>query len=168
MIDFFPAEHKQVTNKKRFGICDIPPPPAQKAYIDSTNGQDWIAIVDNFYEESITFIPIDNCIEIRRPDGTMDNRCDGFLYYDVSIIFVELKQRNIKGNKWIKDGDNQLRVTIGLFEKEPESKAFSVKKAYIANSDKPYFRSSQAVRMDQFFIDTGYTLRIENQIQIWE
>ncbi|WP_373731104.1 hypothetical protein [Bacteroides heparinolyticus] len=166
MIDFFPEEHKQFSEKKRFGICDTPPPPACKAYIDEKNGKDWIATVDNYYQELVTFIPVDNCIEINKPDGTMDNRCDGFLYYKATIIFVELKQRNVKGNKWIKEGEKQLRETIGHFEKEPQSKSFSVKKAYIANRHRPYFRSSQAIRMDEFFNDTRYSLRIENRICI--
>ncbi|MDR2913229.1 MAG: hypothetical protein LBV74_00075 [Tannerella sp.] len=166
MIDFFPKKYKQVSNKKRFGICDTPPPPANKAYIDDANGQSWIAVVDNFYQDLIVFIPVDNCIEIRRSDGTMDNRCDGFLYYDDTVIFVELKQRNEKGGKWIKEADNQLRVTIGHFEKEPQAKEFSVKKAYIANSDRPRFRTSQAIRMDNFLTETGYSLRIESRIQI--
>ena len=166
MIDFFPEEHKQTSDKQCFGICDTPPPPACKAYIDEANGENWIAVVDNFYRDSITFIPIDNCIEIKRPDGTMDNRCDGFLYYKVTIIFVELKQRDQKGNRWVKDADNQLRVTIGHFEKSPQAQDFSVKKAYISNNHRPRFRSSQAIRMNQFFIDTGYRLRIENRIHI--
>lgn len=102
MIDFFPEEHKQVSKKKRFGICDTPPPPAKKAYINEANGRGWIAVVENFYRDNVTFIPVDHCIEIIRPNGTMGNRCDGFLYYDTTIIFVELKQRNENGNQWVK------------------------------------------------------------------
>ncbi|MDR1882517.1 MAG: hypothetical protein LBR26_07010 [Prevotella sp.] len=166
MINFFPEEHKQVSKKKRFGICDTPPPPAQKAYIDEANGQNWIAVVENFYQDSVTFTPVDHCIEIKRPDETMDNRCDGFLYYDTTVIFVELKQRNEVGSKWIKEGDNQLRVTIRHFENTPQAKGFKIKKACISNSAKPLFRFFQAERMDRFFSDTGYTLRIENRIHI--
>jgi hypothetical protein len=166
MIDFFPEEHKQVSNRQRFGICDTPPPPASKAYIDEVNGRNWIAVVENSYQEAITFIPVDNCIEIKRPDGTMDKRCDGFLYYGASVIFVELKQRDERGSKWIKDAENQLRVTIGHFEEVPRAKDFSVKKAYIANSSRPRFRTSQAIRMDNFLADTGYSLRIENRIRV--
>jgi hypothetical protein len=33
-----------------------------------------------------------------------------------TVIFVELKDRNIFGNAWIKDGDEQLRSTIAIFE----------------------------------------------------
>ena len=96
----------------------------------------------------------------------MDHRCDGFLFYKDTIIFVELKQRKLKGSQWIKDGEQQLRSTIGYFEQQKEAQNFSVKKAYIANSEKPYFRTGQAVRMDRFFSDTNYILRIENRIPI--
>nr|WP_320058404.1 hypothetical protein [uncultured Bacteroides sp.] len=166
MIDFFPDEHKSSSNRQRFGVCDTPPPPAKKAYIDESNGSEWIAIVDNYYSVMVNFIPIDNCIEIRRPDNTMDNRCDGCLYYEQTILFIELKQRKTRGNQWIKDAEHQLRVTIGHFEKTPQSELFSTKKAYIANSEKPHFRSAQTERMENFFSDTGYILRIENVVEI--
>ena len=164
MINFFPEEHKTTSSKKRFGICDETPPP--HAYIDEGNGRYWVAVVENFYQDEITFIPIDHCIEIRRPNNDMDNRCDGFLYYDRTIIFVELKTSGSKSKYWIDDGENQLRVTISHFEKGFEAKDFEIKKAYIANNSKPLFRSNMAVRMDNFFQDTGYVLRIENRIRI--
>ena len=166
MINFFPEEHKDFSSKKRFGICDETPPPNKKAYIDESNGQNWIAVIENFYQDNITFIPVDNCIEIRRADKTMDNRCDGFLYYDKTIIFVELKKSASKSKYWIDDGENQLRVTIGHFESCDEAVNFDVKKAYIANNAKPLFRRSMTDRMDNFFQDTGYVLRIESRINI--
>jgi hypothetical protein len=105
MIDFFPQEHKQVSDKKRFGICDTPPPPARKAYIDHENEPNWIAVVKNPGQDAITFIPVDNCIEIKKPDGKMDKRCDGFLYYGVTIILSSLsngRTRAITGSKRVK------------------------------------------------------------------
>jgi len=166
MINFFPDEHKSHSSKKRFGICDTPPPPSLKAYIDEANGQDWIAVVDNYYQDEITFIPIDNCIEILRADSKMDNRCDGLLYYGKTVIFVELKTSGARNKNWIDHGQEQLRVTIGHFENSFEAEDFDVKKAYIANNAKPLFRSSMVGRMDNFFLDTGYVLRIENRINI--
>ncbi len=56
-------------------------------------------------------------------------------------------------------------ATISHFEREKQAQSFSIKKAYIANGCKPIFRSSQAVRMQRFFDDTGYSLRIENRIK---
>lgn len=166
MINFFPDEHKEISRKKFFGICDTPPPPHKKAYIDESNKQDWIATVENPDSTAVTFIPIDHCIDIRRSDGTMDNRCDGLLYYDKTIIFVELKQSEQERTTWISKGEKQLRATIIHFEKTPEAKIFTEKKAYVANNLKPFFRTSQTQRMDKFLSDTGYVLRIESEIKL--
>jgi len=59
-----------------------------------------------------------------------------------------------------------LRSTIKYFEQQDESRNFSKKKAYIANSERPLFRTGQAVMMDRFFSETKYILRIENRINI--
>lgn len=52
-------------------------------------------MVDNYYEIEVKFVPVDHCIELLKPDGTMDNRCDGCLFYEKTIIFVELKDKGI-------------------------------------------------------------------------
>lgn len=165
MINFFPKEYITSCRKRRFGVCD-PPASEEKAYIAVREGENWIAVVDNYYQTEVKFVPIDHCIELLRPDGKMDNRCDGCLYYEKTIIFVELKERNMKGADWIKDAEEQLRHTIKRFEDEKESTAFKVKKAYIANSARPRFRSGQTVRLENFFAETKYVLRIENTIEI--
>lgn len=165
MINFFPKEHIASCSKRRFGVCD-PPASEEKAYIAEDHGENWLAIVDNYYEIKVNFVPVDHCIELLKPDGTMDNRCDGFLFYEKTIIFVELKDRNIKGTRWIKDAEEQLRQTIKRFEDEKESDAFTIKKAYIANNARPRFRTGQTTRMESFFVETKYVLRIENTIEI--
>lgn len=165
MIDFFPKEHISCSSKKRFGVCDVPA-AEEKAYIAEREGENWIAVVDNYYQSKVNFVPIDHCIELLRPDDKMDNRCDGCLFYEKTTIFVELKDRSIKGTGWIKDAERQLRHTIRHFEDEKVSDTFKVKKAYIANSAKPRFQSGQAVRMENFFAETKYVLRIENTIEI--
>ncbi|MCD7932729.1 MAG: hypothetical protein LUH15_16000 [Tannerellaceae bacterium] len=166
MIIFFDPNNQQQSNKKRFGICDAPPPVVEKAYIDERNGQNWIAIVENFYQEAISFMPVDNCIDIRKSNGKPDSRCDGFLYFDTTIIFIELKERKTKGHGWVDDADKQLRITIGHFENTPESDIFKTKKAYIANSKKPDFSRFHAVRMEKFLDETNYVLRITNRIHV--
>ena len=156
MIDFFPTQHISSSNRRKFGICDRPAPAAEKAYIAEKQGQDWIAAVDNYPQVKVNFVPVDHCIELRRADGSMDNRCDGCLFYRDTIIFVELKQRKGKGNQWIKDGEQQLRSTIGYFEQQEEARNFPIKKAYIANSEKPLFRTGQAVRMTAAFSSSAF------------
>jgi len=138
--------------------------PKGLAYIDETNGENWISVVVNQPQNDVLFTAIDNCIEIFRPDRTMDKRCDGMLSFNDTVVFVELKQMNTMDVGWIKDGEKQLRTTIKYFEDEPLSKGFRVKKAYIANSERPKFRDSQQERMEKFEDETGYVLRIENRI----
>ncbi|MDR1938346.1 MAG: hypothetical protein LBQ73_07600 [Tannerellaceae bacterium] len=158
------ARHKIFSNKALFGLCDDPPP----AYIDEANPSQWIAEVSNKNTYPVDFIAIDNCDEFdfRREDGTKDKRCDGVLTYDATLIFVELKQRKGKkeGNKWIREGEEQLRSTINYFEKTPEAKNYTTKKAYIANSKHPEFNRGRQEKLNNFLKETGYVLRIENKI----
>jgi len=152
------------SNKKKFGLCDDPSPSKKPAYIDEIDGAKWIAVVINENRYDVTFTAVDNCIEIIKEDGKMAKRCDGMLTYESSLIFVELKVIGVLGNKWVKYAEKQLRTTIGYFEKSDMADDYTEKMAYIANREHPKFKSSQSIRMDQFLIDTGYVLRIENRI----
>lgn len=155
------------SNKKKFGLCDDQPPlPKGPAYIDEIDGAKWIAIVINDPPINIHFTAIDNCVDIIRPDGKMDKRCDGMLSFNETVIFVELKEINMHGAEWIRTAEKQLRTTISYFEEEEDSITFKVKKAYIANSERPTFRNSQQTRMERFEDETGYLLRIENRIYL--
>lgn len=165
MLNFFDNRCQQTSERSRFGICDRG--DTTPAYLDEQNGAAWIAVVENGDTEPICFTAIDYCIELRRPEnGTMMSRCDGMLSYGDTLVFVELKDRNVSGNAWIVDGDRQLRSTIEAFERTEEAENFVHKKAYIANRARPRFRDSQKERMERFKNETGYTLRIENRIKI--
>lgn len=163
-INFSEAACQTFSDLKLFGLCDDPPPASNPAYIDENDGAKWIAVVVNDDRYSVTFTAIDNCIVIKRPDGKPAKRCDGVLTYNSTVTFVELKQRGATGNAWVTDAEKQLRTTIGYFEHEDVAEDYNQKKAYIANSEHPKFKESQARRMEQFFDDTGYVLRIENRI----
>jgi hypothetical protein len=162
--NFFEKKCQSTSSKKLFGLCDDPAPPSNPAYIDEHDGSKWIAVVVNDYLFHVTFTAIDNCIELWRIDGKAAKRCEGMLNYNSTLIFVELKERSAGGNKWVLDAEEQLRSTISHFETDPDSEDYLFKKAYIANSGHPKFKSSQMGRMDKFFLDTGYVLRIENRI----
>ena len=168
-IDFFNSQCQSVSNKKRFGLCDEQD-DKEPAYIDEQNGAKWIAIVENDELKEVHFIAIDNCIEIWRDEEKkeMDNRCDGMLWYENTIVFVELKERESKKNTndWVKDGEKQLKRTIEYFEKTEQSNKFTEKRAYIANKTHPRFKESQLQRMKNVQEKTGYTLRRENRIKI--
>ena len=168
-IDFFNSQCQFVSNKKRFGLCDEQD-NKKPAYLDERNGAKWIAVVENEELKEVHFIAIDNCIDIWRDKEKkeMDNRCDGMLWYDKAVVFVELKERESKKSKndWVKDGEKQLKRTIEYFEKTGQSDKFTEKRAYIANKAHPIFKESQLQKMKSFKQETGYTLRIENRIKI--
>ena len=164
-INFFDANCQSQTNQPKFGLCDDPNKDKDPAYIDTVDCSKWIAIVENNQEIEVIFTAIDNCIEILRSDGTMDNRCDGMLTYNNHIIFVELKERNFR-NKWVGKGEEQLKNTINVFIANHDLAIYKSKKAYIANNKKPNFQSSQITRMDKFKDETGFRLIIQNTIEI--
>ena len=168
-IDFFNNQCQQVSSEKIFGLCDDKE-DNKPAYLDEENGAKWIAVVENEELKEIHFIAIDNCIDIWRDEvrKEMDNRCDGMLWYEATIVFVELKDRESKKDKnaWVEEGEKQLKRTIEYFEKTEQSGKFTEKRAYIANKAHPKFKGSQLVRMKRFQEETGYTLRIENRIKI--
>ena len=168
-IDFFKSQCQSASNKKLFGLCDEQDNKGP-AYSDEKNKNNWIVEVENKEQKEVHFVAIDNCIEIRRDDDVtkMEKRCDGMLWYETSIVFVELKDRVSKKNTnaWVKAGEKQLKRTIEYFEKTEQSNNFREKRAYIANKAHPIFKESQLQRMKSFKQETGYTLRIENRIKI--
>ena len=161
-------ELKCQTNSKRkiFGLCDDPLPAKNPAYIDEANGENWITVVENESLQEITFTAIDNCIEILRPDAKMKQRCDGMLTFNSTVIFVELKDRDSLGNAWVEDAIPQLKSSIESFEETSMAEKFNKKLAYISNKQHPKFKSTQQRRMDAFFDDTNYVLRIQGRISL--
>jgi hypothetical protein len=163
-MSFFDSEHQYYSNKKLFGLCDDVPPPHRPAYLDETDGTKWIAVVDNCYGYNVLFVALDHSVILKRPDATQDRCSDGLLSCHSTIIFVELT--TAKNENWKKDKDSQLRATIRHFENTKEASNYEIKKAYIANSSYPKDNKKNMIRMDKFFKETKYVLRIENRIAI--
>ncbi|EXY77794.1 MAG: hypothetical protein ACLRI9_11235 [Bacteroides fragilis] len=74
--------------------------------------------------------------------------CYGSLHYDNELIFVELKNRQYSG--WVKTGCNQLTATIEYIGKTSSFKKFSSVKAYICNSQQPYFKANYHCHIQEF------------------
>jgi hypothetical protein len=167
-IDFFAAKCQDSSSKKLFGICDDPPPANTRAYLDETNGAKWIAVVHNDYEYEVLFTAIDHCVKVppKPDDGKPSKRCDGMLTYNENVIFLELKERAQFGTDWIKDAEKQLKISIAHFETTELAEKFFNKKAFAANSEHPKSKKGYLVRIEKFFDDTGYVLRIQNRITL--
>lgn len=165
-INFSEVRCQDTTTAKLFGLCDDSNKPQDRAYLDEVNGGAWIAVVHNDERFEVIFTAIDNCIETKRVDGKMDSRCDGLLSYNTTVVFVELKERAGLGSDWVKEGEKQLRSSIGYFEVNTDTEDITSKRAFIANNEHPKFKESQARRMEQFLNDTGYILSVENRIHL--
>ncbi|MBC7383278.1 MAG: hypothetical protein H7296_09865 [Bacteroidia bacterium] len=165
-LNFDVANCQTKSSRKSFGLCDDPLPANNPAYIDETNGDNWIAVVENEDKQEITFTAIDNCIEILNANGNLKQRCDGMLTYNTTIIFVELKDRDAQGNAWVEDAIPQLKSSIESFENIIMAHNFKKKLAYISNKQHPKFKSTQQRRMDAFYDDTNYVLRIQGRINL--
>lgn len=163
-INFFDPLCQTIINASVFGICDDPPPPAKPAYIDTINQNKWIASVENINQRELTFVAIDNCIEIFRNDGNMDSRCDAMITFQDTIIFVELKDRQSSG--WLAKGESQLRNIIGIFAANYDLSSYKSKIAYVSNKSKPNFQSGQMTRIQKFKNDTGFALKISTVITL--
>lgn len=167
-VDFFDNPHKAMTDSPRFGLCDDVAAencPKNPAYLDESSPMKWTAVVTNRERKHATFYPIDNCIKILRPNGEMDNRCDGMLNYDSNLLFVELKDR-ISTHGWIKDCLNQLKVTIQNFKKYHDTEAYGSIKAQLCNKQRPAAVVACNNEISNFKDETGYIVRVDRNITI--
>lgn len=144
---------------KLFGLCDDENDHTP-AYLDENNQENWIAEVHNENCKLVSFVAIDHCITLPR------RKCDCLLFYDETIIFVELKDRGGNPRDWKDDAEEQLRQTITIFEQQEEANNYTTKVAYIANKKVGKHNTRNHQRMTRFKNETGYILKIQNRIDI--
>lgn len=171
MTDFFQNACLTQSNHKKIGLCDdtcIQGQPENAAYIDENNGCNWIAAIDNYHKDLIKFYTIDHCVEFPPSQtGEVSKRCDGVLVCNNIIAFVELKSRNEMGANWVKDAEKQLIATIVKFKESGSNEIFKEKRAYIVNNRRPKSKTSQAIRMENFFAKTNHILFIKARIALY-
>ena len=163
-VNFFSAACKSESSVAEFGICDDPPPANTPAYIDedTSNKPKWIAKVNNSSLKPIKFFAIDNCVELLKPGGGAQRRCDGLLRFDNTLIFVELKSG---AQGWLGKGREQLTETIERFRAEVNG-SFTEVKAYVCNTMRPRTAESHKTEIAKFKNDTGLILQIKQEISI--
>ncbi len=165
LIDFFKSDCQGTTEQQMFGLCDDPAPATNPAYIDENDSDKWIAEVKNEDKKQVVFTAIDHCIEILRPNGDQESRCDGVLTSEDAIIFIELKDRAAK-HGWVRDGRNQLKTTILKFLESNTVNPYTRKEGYVANKQRPFFNNGVETIAAEFKDDTGFVLRIRRDIEI--
>lgn len=148
---------------KLFGICDKQ--DGSKAFNDVEDQQKWIAFVKNEQAKSISFTPIDNCIQIFKDGGKdQESTCDGMLTFENSLYLVELKE---KEKSWLMEATKQLKNTIRLLRLHHDLSAFKYKKAYACNKKHPYFKAlDYSFRKDFFRRTDGFRIDAQTEIAI--
>ena len=110
------------------------------------------------------FIAIDACIDIRKPDGNLESRCDGLLSFENDLIFVELKFR--EGGQWLKKGREQLTITVNNFKDSYTISEYNNVYGNVCNSLRPLSHSGHAANIQQFYDETNLVLKSDNVIEI--
>lgn len=164
LINFFQDCCKTESNKLEFGLCDDIDNP--HAYIDEFDNKRWIGIVENPDGKKIEFFAIDNCIEIKKPNGTDQSTCDGVLKENSNLIFIELKERKTGKSRWFKKGREQLTSTIEVFKQNNDISNYTSVKAFICNKLRPLSHSGKAANIQKFYDDTGFILKDQQKITI--
>jgi hypothetical protein len=170
-INLFDSACKTSSDATLFGLCDDPPPATNPAYIDETDSTKWIAEVENNGGIVVDFYAIDHCVEILRPNGEMESRCDGMLHYGTNLTFVELKNRG--GSGWLSGGIEQLTKTIETFKNNHNVNKFNLKEGYVCNKQRPLAVRSIGAMAEKFKDETaillgnsGLLLKADRNIEI--
>ena len=168
------------TYQKEFGLCDdIEHQPARIDEDLSNKDTKWLGVVHNDNGKKITFYPVDNYVEMRREDGTMDSRCEGILRYEgKNLIFAELKNRKLKSKSkskkanWRRKAEEQIITTLKYFFDNYDKNAFDIK-AWIGNKRQLVEQDYSVQIADfkreteiQFGIANGINLKIQREIDI--
>ena len=162
-VDFFKVDCQNTTSEQKFGLYDAEDLTPVK--IKLTKEELWNATVLNSTSKNILVTAIDNCIDIFRQNGEMDNRCDCMLTYETSILFIELKN---KRDSWQSEGLAQIEnvVKIMIAEIPDFYNGFTKRKAIVANRKHqfPAFQESN-IEQRQYF-SSKYKMRIQFEAEI--
>lgn len=161
-MSFFDYAEK-VEPVQEFGIRDDGKKSSElPVYLDYENKKDWNATVVSENRSDFNFIPVDNRIPYYDKQGNERKRCDAMVYTDQTVVFIELKDQM---HNWFDDAVEQLKSTIEHFDNVDGLDKFRFKKAYACNKEHPNFNYHYKERMQQFYRDTGVTLRPEAVIK---
>jgi hypothetical protein len=157
---------KRTINNAQFGICDRDSGKRKPAFVDinNKNKEIWDVIVENSEEKDITFKAIDFCVDIFRKAKELIKRCEGFLFYENKIIFLEIKNRT--HGRWLADACEKFIETITKFKENYPDNAFEILKPVIAN--KCFFRTHQneMVQKQRLKDNIGVEFQIKHTIHI--
>jgi len=143
---------KNITSTK-FGISDYLGATGMPAQVLVDSNEEWDLEVENKSGVRISFKAIDWCIGIYRTGNyllsdenrlannfssgssglELIKRCEGFLYYDSKIQFIEIKRNKARPSNWIKDAREKFEETILSFREHHPDLANQIVKPILVN-----------------------------------
>lgn len=155
-INFFQAQCQSKTTATVFGISDLPP-----ATLSFENPDDWHIWVDNTNAIEVTHTAIDFCLGIPDTEG---ERCESMITYEDVLTFIELKDRD--GGRWAGKARDQLINSIRLFKRDAGIAEYRRLYGHIANKQRPNFKAGGGSFFQKFEDETGFILRVSDEIKI--
>lgn len=161
--DFCKTKCQTTTSERRFGLFD--PEDSSPAIIKFDDDETWNAIVINSNSRTIIHTAIDNCIDIRRDNIDMDNRCDSMMTAGDMLILLELKNTR---DSWQTDGLLQIEATIKRMKEENHSLLTTHKKklAVVANRKHKYPAFSTSNKEQREYFMKEYKMRIQFESEV--
>jgi hypothetical protein len=141
---------------EKFGISDFLGGSGKPAKVLFSSPEEWDLEVNNISGVGISFKAIDWCIGIYRTGNyllsdenrlainfssgssglELIKRCEGFLYYDSKIQFVEIKRNKTRPSNWIKDAREKFEETILSFREHHPDLAHQIVKPILVNRNR--------------------------------
>lgn len=164
-VQFFKTACQKTTNAIKFGLYDAE--DNTPVEIKLKDEELWNATVLNNKTKNVLVTAIDNCIDVLKPNGEMDNRCDCMLTYDNTLLLVELKN---KRESWQSEGLAQIESIVKIMiDETPEFYyGFETRKAIVANRKHqfPAFHESNIEQRQIFRSKYGMRIQFESEINI--
>jgi hypothetical protein len=147
-----PIKCLQTIQLNTFGISDVEGGDNLPAKITSNPNPETDFIVNNYSGTEVFFKAVDWCVEICRsstynlndderepaqfssddnPDGDLIKRCEGFLQFNNTIVFIEIKNR--PRGSWLKDAREKFEETILSFREHHPDVTAKIEKPRLCN-----------------------------------
>ena len=130
---------KSATHATRFGISDRNAHNRHPAFLDTEDENIWDIVIENPVGKYVVFKAVDFCVDIFRSENQLIKRCEGFLFFEKKILFIELK--NARTGRWLIDSREKFQETILKFRENYPENEYEILEPIVSN--KLFFNTHQ-------------------------
>lgn len=157
---------KSTTTITRFGLSDINSDKREPAFIDAADENSWDLTIENPSNKEITFKAVDFCVDIFRVGNDPIKRCEGFLYYENKIVFVEIKNRKSGRGGWLIDAREKFQETILKFKENYPDGQFEILQPIVSNKLFPRTHQNEMIQKRILKDEVGLEFQVMSTITI--